>query len=98
MTVAPDQLIGPDLASAGLEGRLVPFRPHVQRHILAMVRDRAEAEELTQDTYARALARISQLRDPRNRKAVTCRPRVRVRYGLASARCSLLRGLAYAHA
>ncbi len=64
MTVAPDQLVSPDRASAGLEGRLVPFRPQVQRHILAMVRDQAEAEELTQDTYARALARIGQLRDP----------------------------------
>lgn len=29
-----------------------------------MVRDRAEAEELTQDTYARALERSAQLRDP----------------------------------
>ena len=29
-----------------------------------MIRDRAEAEELTQDTYARALERIDQLRDP----------------------------------
>ncbi len=53
-----------DGASAGLEGRLVAFRPQVQRHILAMVRDRAQAEELTQDTYARALERIGQLRDP----------------------------------
>ena len=44
--------------------RLVPFRPHVQRHILAMVRDPAEAEELTQDTYTRAIERIDQLRDP----------------------------------
>ena len=65
MTLAADHLIGPaDLASVGLEGRLVPFRPQVQRHILAMVRDQAEAEELTQDTYARALERIGQLRDP----------------------------------
>jgi RNA polymerase sigma-70 factor (ECF subfamily) len=65
MTVAPRQLISPaEVASAGLEGRLVPFRPQVQRHILAMVRDRAEVEELTQDTYARALTRIGQLRDP----------------------------------
>jgi RNA polymerase sigma-70 factor (ECF subfamily) len=53
-----------DLASASLEARLVAFRPQVQRHILAMVRDEAEAEELTQDTYARALERIGQLRDP----------------------------------
>ena len=53
-----------DVASPTGEARLVPFRAQVQRHILAMVRDSAEAEELTQDTYARALARIGQLRDP----------------------------------
>ena len=65
MTVAADHLAGTvDVASVGLGGRLVPFRPQVQRHILAMVRDAAEAEELTQDTYARALERIGQLRDP----------------------------------
>ena len=65
MTVAPEHLISPaEVASAGVEGRLVPFRPQVQRHILAMVRNQAEAEELTQDTYARALERIGQLRDP----------------------------------
>lgn len=65
MTVTPDHPIDPpDGAAAGLAGRLVPFRSQVQRHILAMVRDAAEAEDLTQDTYARALARIGQLRDP----------------------------------
>ena len=53
-----------DVASPTGESRLVPFRAQVQRHILAMVRDPAEAEELTQDTYARALERIGQLRDP----------------------------------
>jgi RNA polymerase sigma-70 factor, ECF subfamily len=52
------------LASPTREARLMPFRPQIQRHILAMVRDQAEAEELTQDTYARALERIDQLRDP----------------------------------
>jgi RNA polymerase sigma-70 factor (ECF subfamily) len=46
------------------EARLLPFHTQVQRHILAMVRNQAEAEELTQDTYARALERICQLRDP----------------------------------
>ena len=46
------------------EARLVPFRAQVQRHLLAMVRDTSLAEELTQDTYARALERIDQLRDP----------------------------------
>ncbi len=53
-----------DVASPTREARLVPFRAQIQRHILAMVRNQAEAEELTQDTYARALERIEQLRDP----------------------------------
>ena len=53
-----------DVASHTREARLVPFRAQVQRHILAMVRDEALAEELTQDTYARALERVGQLRDP----------------------------------
>jgi RNA polymerase sigma-70 factor, ECF subfamily len=53
-----------NVASPTREARLMPFRAQVQRHILAMVRDRAEAEELTQDSYARALERIDQLRDP----------------------------------
>jgi RNA polymerase sigma-70 factor (ECF subfamily) len=51
-------------AIATLEAQLVSFRPQVRRHILAMVRDPAEADELTQDTYARAFARVDQLRDP----------------------------------
>jgi RNA polymerase sigma-70 factor (ECF subfamily) len=52
------------VADAALETRLVSFRPQVRRHILAMVRDSAEAEELTQDTYARAFERSDQLREP----------------------------------
>lgn len=51
------------VVDAALETRLVSFRPQVQRHILAMVRNLAEAEELTQDTYARAFERSDQLRD-----------------------------------
>jgi RNA polymerase sigma-70 factor, ECF subfamily len=51
-------------ASPTREARLVPFRAQVQRHILAMVRDEALAEDLTQDTYIRALERMGQLRDP----------------------------------
>ena len=65
MTVAPDQLVAtiePLRVARG--ARLVPFRAQVQRHILAMVRDKSLAEELTQDTYTRALERIDQLRDP----------------------------------
>lgn len=52
------------VAPVALRARLVPFHRQVQRHLLAMVKDAALAEELTQDTYARALARIDQLRDP----------------------------------
>lgn len=47
-----------------LEERLLPFRPQVQRHLRAMVRDAPLAEELTQDTFARAFERIDQLCDP----------------------------------
>ena len=65
MTVAPDRVIGTiEPLRATREARLVPFRAQVQRHILAMVRDSSLAEELTQDTYTRALERIDQLRDP----------------------------------
>ena len=65
MTVAPDQLIGAiEPLRVTHAARLVPFRAQVQRHILAMVRDKSLAEELTQDAYARALERIDQLRDP----------------------------------
>jgi RNA polymerase sigma-70 factor, ECF subfamily len=65
MTVTPDQLIGTvEPLRLMRKTRLVPLRAQVQRHILAMVRDSSLAEELTQDTYARALERIDQLRDP----------------------------------
>jgi RNA polymerase sigma-70 factor (ECF subfamily) len=63
--VAPGQLISPaEVGTARREARVVPFHAQVQRHLLAMVRDQPLAEELTQDTYARALERIDQLRDP----------------------------------
>jgi RNA polymerase sigma-70 factor (ECF subfamily) len=65
VTVASDRaVIAVDAPTAIRDARLVPFRAEVQRHILAMVRNQAEAEELTQDTYTRALERIGQLRDP----------------------------------
>ncbi len=51
-------------ARADLEARLAQYRPQIQRHILAMVRDADEAEELTQDTYARAFQGIHRLREP----------------------------------
>ncbi len=46
------------------EAALARYRPQVRRHILAMVRDPAEADDLTQDTYTRAIERIDQLHDP----------------------------------
>lgn len=52
------------VAPAELEARLAEYRPQIRRHILAMMRDAEKAEELTQETYARALARIESLRDP----------------------------------
>ena len=48
-----------------LEARLAQYRPQIRRHILAMVRDAPEAEDLTQETYARALAHLDRLREPR---------------------------------
>src|SRR6266540_630568 len=51
-------------APTSLEARLADYRPQVRRHILAMVRDAGLADELTQDTYTRALERVDQLRDP----------------------------------
>jgi RNA polymerase sigma-70 factor (ECF subfamily) len=65
VTIAADHVARAVSATpAPLAVRLVRFRPQVHRHILAMVRNPAEAEELAQDTYARALARSAQLRDP----------------------------------
>jgi RNA polymerase sigma-70 factor (ECF subfamily) len=61
----PGRLIGAiDPLGATPETLLVPFRAQVQRHLLAIVHDGSLAEELTQETYARALERIEQLRDP----------------------------------
>ena len=47
-----------------LEARLLAYRPLIDRHVRALVRDRADAEELTQDSYARAFRRLHELRDP----------------------------------
>jgi RNA polymerase sigma-70 factor (ECF subfamily) len=65
MAVTSEHLIGTiEPLGATREARLLPLRAQVQRHLLAMVGDKSLAEELTQDTYARALERIDQLRDP----------------------------------
>ena len=50
--------------SARLAARLIAYRPRIERHVRAMVRDADLAEEVTQETYARAFARAGQLRDP----------------------------------
>ena len=49
---------------SALEERLTGYRPRIERHIRAMTRDAALAEDLTQETYLRALQRLHQLRDP----------------------------------
>jgi RNA polymerase sigma-70 factor (ECF subfamily) len=46
------------------ERALAQYRARIQRHIRAMVRDADEAEELTQETFVRALAGAASLRDP----------------------------------
>jgi RNA polymerase sigma-70 factor, ECF subfamily len=43
---------------------ITQFRPQVERHIRALVRDPGAAEELTQETFVRALAGLRSLRDP----------------------------------
>lgn len=52
--------VGPDLRT-----QLAEYRPQIRRHLLAMVRDREAAEDLTQETYGRALAQLDSLRDPK---------------------------------
>ena len=53
-----------ELATGSTEDRLTEYRPRIHRHIRAMTRDAALAEDLTQETYVRALRRLLQLRDP----------------------------------
>lgn len=45
------------------ERELAQYRAQIRRHIKAMVRDADEAEELTQETFVRALAGAATLRD-----------------------------------
>lgn len=54
-------------ASTGLALRmqLAEYRPQIRRHLRAMVHDPEAAEDLTQETYSRALARLDSLRDPK---------------------------------
>ncbi len=48
----------------GLPARLAEYRPQIRRHLAAMVHDPELAEDLTQETYGRALAQLASLRDP----------------------------------
>jgi RNA polymerase sigma-70 factor (ECF subfamily) len=45
--------------------QLAEYRPLIRRHLLAMVQDTEAAEDLTQETYGRALAQVGTLRDPK---------------------------------
>jgi RNA polymerase sigma-70 factor (ECF subfamily) len=53
----------PEVGNRGLSSRLAQYRPQVQRHLMAMVRDPELADELTQQTYQHALVRLETLRD-----------------------------------
>jgi RNA polymerase sigma-70 factor, ECF subfamily len=48
-----------------LGGQLAEYRPQIRRHLVAMVHDAETAEDLTQETYGRALAQLDSLRDPK---------------------------------
>ena len=52
------------IASTPDSAALAAYRPQIRRHLLAMVHDPELAEDLTQDTYGRALAQLGSLRDP----------------------------------
>lgn len=52
--------LAPDLRT-----QLAGYRPQVERHLRAMVHDPDLAEDLTQETYGRALAQVDSLRDPK---------------------------------
>lgn len=54
-----------DTAAADLQTQLAEYRPQIRRHLLAMVRDPETAEDLTQETYGRALSQLDSLRDPK---------------------------------
>jgi RNA polymerase sigma-70 factor, ECF subfamily len=43
--------------------QLVQYRPRVYRHLLALTRDPALADDLTQETFLRAVSHIGQLRE-----------------------------------
>lgn len=53
------EVVTPDLRT-----QLAAYRPQIRRHLLAMVHEAEAAEDLTQETYGRALARLDTLRDP----------------------------------
>jgi RNA polymerase sigma-70 factor (ECF subfamily) len=63
---APMETILPQAprATTRLEDQLSTFRGRIFRYIRHLVRDRAEAEDLTQETLLRACARQDSLRDP----------------------------------
>jgi RNA polymerase sigma-70 factor (ECF subfamily) len=52
-----------DAPTSDLRTQLAEYRPQIRRHLMAMVHDSEAAEDLTQDTYIRALAQLRSLRD-----------------------------------
>ena len=54
-----------DAVAPDLRTQLAEYRPQIFRHLSAMVHDPEVVEDLTQETYGRALARFDSLRDPK---------------------------------
>src|SRR5690349_5167443 len=52
------------IASPDPRVALAELRPQLLRYVLGLVRDRGEAEDLTQETFVHAYRRLDSLRDP----------------------------------
>lgn len=54
----------PELSDPSLTAVINEFQERIHRYILQLVRDPAEADDLTQDTFLRAHRKLDSLRDP----------------------------------
>ena len=52
-----------DVVAPDIPTELAEYRPQIRRHLLAMVHEPETAEDLTQETYGRALRQLHTLRD-----------------------------------
>jgi len=57
-------MAAPDRTRAELDEALEAFRPRIRRHVRTLVRNAADAEDLTQETFLRAHRQLDALRTP----------------------------------